>query len=542
MIQSKKRSFKEYKKQTETFHATMDKTSMLAYAKYLNAPIVPGTVFYLNYNRNGNHERGNAIVKALKDKKVISSFVMRNDFSGEKHVKFIKKKSEDFFKYLATAEYIITDVTLSPYFVQKKGQCVINILDNCDTALYTAKAALSRQLLKSDVVVEATPEKGKEKVQEFVGNTWSFSGEYMSDEQVIQMIREGKKVERKPLEKKTVAIAATFDLAEIWVPRLFHVIKQYDLEKEHVILIVDNTNIEELSGYLRNIPDEVTIVTRQGWFLAEEKLQDLYAYIKTDLMVLKDVNEIYSYIKKDVYRTEFNTIAGNAKIDEFVFLGDSMTQRRYWYMMGGAVEAAKKVIGFDNSTDEEFLVQDNELRSAYESNMKKVYEMFDEVLFWGEEQKKEYLEKVEDLKAETRTVIIDEYLDYQLRMLEFNLLGKRAIAYNIFNHDKMMDIMKLPKSGYDVIVVENDDECTLEYAAKIEQIIKENADKEYFLIDLNDISKSVYTAIVDANSNISMYRGAVYLKAAMKNADKVIVGEANKRLRKILADSKVDMI
>lgn len=543
MIHSKKRSFEEYKKQTEAFRATQDKSAMLAYDKFLEEDIIPGTVFYLNYNRHGNHERGNAIVKALTEQKVYSSFLMRNDFSDEKHIQFVKKKSDDFHKRLATSEYIITDSVISPYYVKRKGQCVINILDNCEAGTSSSKAAIGRQVLKSDIIVADTQESGEKKIKDLLGNTWCFSGQYMSDKELIQLIQEGKKIEgTKDETKKTTAIVANFDASEIWIPRLYSIVNKIDMEQEYVILILDNTLIEELSGYLSNLPSNITVVTRQGWFLVNEKIQETYAYIKSDLMFLEDFNEIFDYVGKEIYQREFERIIGNTKVDELIILGDCVSLRRYWYMMGSALNIAKKTIAYDNSTDKEFLVQDRELSSAYEQNMRKIYENFHEILFWGEAQKQEYLdgfETSETLDSKARTVVIDEYIDYQLNTLEFDLLGKRAIAYNIFNGQKKMDVMKLPKSGYDVIAIENDEECRIEYVNKIEQLVKENGDKEFLLIDLNDISKSMYSTIVDANPKLNLYRGAIFFKVALQNAEKVFVSAKNERLLNLLLKGEI---
>lgn len=47
-------------------------------------------------------------------------------YSKKTNVKFVKPNSKEYFSYLASAEYIISNVTLPPYFIKKENQTYIN--------------------------------------------------------------------------------------------------------------------------------------------------------------------------------------------------------------------------------------------------------------------------------------------------------------------------------------------------------------------------------------------------------------------------------
>ena len=174
--------------------------------------------------------------------------------------------------------------------------------------------------------------------------------------------------------------------------------------------------------------------------------------------------------------------------------------------------------------------------------MKKIYEAYDEILFWSEVQKQNYLNKLESFKEieeRAKIELIDTYLNYSLKTLEIDMLGSRVIAYNFFNDNRTMDTMEIPSTDYKVLVIENIEECTVQYLEKVEQYVRNNSSEQLLLIDLNDISESLYLSLVGSASNITMYKGAIFLKVALEKAKGIIVNKDNQKIKTLLTLNKV---
>ncbi len=251
MITSVKRSFDEYLKNTQHIRENQDKTMVSTYSNSLEQDIVPGTVFYLNFGRHKDHSTGDGIVRKLKNKKIYASYILREDLEDIEGIEFIKRREPEFFETLATCEYLIADSSVTAYYVKRPGQKVITILDNNDANNLADKARITKQLLKSDVVVDNG--NAKQRIEDNLGQSWCFSGEYLTEDEVSEGINNDtiKEIDKKN-DNNRVFIGAFFDYPEKWMHRLLDFVDEY--KGSEIIIGIDNNQIEELNNYLEKFP------------------------------------------------------------------------------------------------------------------------------------------------------------------------------------------------------------------------------------------------------------------------------------------------
>ena len=538
MITSTKRSFDEYLKSSQHIRETQDKTMVSAYSNALEQEIVPGTVFYLNYGRHNDHSTGDSIVRKLTNKKIYSSYILREDLGDIDGIEFIKRREPEFFEKLATCEYLIADSSVTAYYSKRPGQKVITILDNNSAEKIADKARITKQLLKSDVVVDNG--NAKQRIEDNLGQSWCFAGEYLTEDEVANRINSDtiKKLD-KVNSKKRVFIGAFFDFPEKWIHRLLGFVEDYkDCE---IIVGIDNNQTEELNNYLERFPKGIAFVNRQGWFLADEEQQNLYAYSKVDLPYFEDSYDVFEILPKSFYEREFKRLVGEKKIDTFILLEDRKDSRAYWFLMGMALDIEDKRIGFDKGTDDHYLVENAELCQKYEENIKKIYERFVKVYFWGDDEKKNFLDKFEDtdeleLKSEVKD--FSNYLDIDLDSFSFAYLDGNAICYNVYDQGKGMDIIKINEPKVDIILIENEKECDISHAKKVKDFLSEN--KNIVIIDLNDLSESIYSNLAEARVDVFFLAGALFFKALLKFANNIYVSEDNQKLKDILKKKEIE--
>ena len=538
MITSIRRSYDEYLKQSQHIRETQDKTMVSAYSDALEQEIVPGTVFYLNFGRHDDHSTGDEIFRNLKDKKLFASYVLRNNYDDMEDVTFIKRRKPEFFEKLATCEYIIADSSVTAYFVNRPGQKVITILDNNNANNLADKAKITKQLLKSDVVVDNG--NAKQRIEDALGQTWCFGGDYLTPDEVTDGINNDTIKElTNENDKNRVFIGAFFDYPEKWIHRLLSFIDEF--KDSEIIVGIDNNQIEEMDNYLERLPKGLAFVNRQGWFLANEDQQDVYAYSKVDLVYFENSNDIFENIPKEIYIREFKRLAGKKKIDTFVLLEDRKDSRTYWYLIGMALDIDDKRIGFDKGTDDHFLLQNLELCQKYEENLKRIYENFSTVYFWGEEERKNFLEKYEDtdeLEKKSEVRDMSNYLDIDIDSFSFDYLDGNAICYNIYDGGKGLDIIKIDEPTVDIILIENDKECDVVHGKKVKEFLAEN--KNIVIVDLNDLSESIYSNLAEARNDVYFLAGALFFKALLKFADNIYVAEDNQKLQDILKNKGIE--
>lgn len=110
------------------------------YAKYLETTTInPDIVLYESFWGRGIIDNPNAIFKELLHNKQYSYLKhvwVLNDLESNQYfidryasydnVKFIVFKSKEYYKYLATAKYLVNNTTFEPYFIKREGQVYIN--------------------------------------------------------------------------------------------------------------------------------------------------------------------------------------------------------------------------------------------------------------------------------------------------------------------------------------------------------------------------------------------------------------------------------
>ncbi len=206
-----------------------------------------------------------------------------------------------------------------------------------------------------------------------------------------------------------------------------------------------------------------------------------------------------------------------------------------------SLDISDKRIGFDNGADEQYLVQNAALCQQYEDNIKRIYESFSKIYFWGEDEKNNFLEKYDDtneLEAKSEVREFSNYLDIDLDSFMFAYLDGNAICYNMYDQGKGLDIIEIDQSKVSIVLIENERECHVSHAKKIKDFLEEQ--KNVVIVDLNDLSESIYSNLAETRQDLYFLAGAVFFKALLKFADTIYVSEDNQKLKEILSKKEIE--
>lgn len=91
-----------------------------------NARNAFGNIFYIAEELNNNEEYRKFKIYLSINKKSLNNTKKFLEKQGLNNIEIIKEKSKKYYKLLATAKYLITDTSLNPCFIKKKGQVIFN--------------------------------------------------------------------------------------------------------------------------------------------------------------------------------------------------------------------------------------------------------------------------------------------------------------------------------------------------------------------------------------------------------------------------------
>ena len=543
MIESARRSLEMYIGQTVKIDEKKDKSLANYAAKYVEETIEWGSVFTLNYQRHGNHDYVNKLLPDVDAGLLYSSYIFRDNFKDLKNITSVKKNTEEYFDKLYTSQYIIVDGELSTYYVNRKGQTVITVIDHASTETIMDKVTWSDILVKSDIVtcLESDP---KEKYKELFGDLTVFSGTFATYDEVVEIISSGKTdFTNKAATKKQMVVGASFNVKEIWLPYILNTLDHIDRDKYEVTLVLDRAFIESMAGFLVPYKDVINIISKFGWFMISEQDRKVYDYINTDLMFMEDMDETFSYVSKELYQREFKRICGNKKYDELVLIGDRINTKNYWINIARAIDVEKKTIFFD-SIIYNSPVKIPEAVEVLEKNATLIYMQFDNLYVFDEAQKetlKEYAEKYE-LDFEENIVKIFELKESRKNVINTSIMRMNDIDYVVYNEYvkevQRIDLAPLleKKKGNLCYIVESKEDATRDIMNQLKVLAESNVDKNFYIIDTLDVSEYAFDSLANEHENVRFFDGTMYYYALLNYMDEFVVRDENSVRIKELKD------
>lgn len=546
MIESARRTLEEYIGQTVKFDEKKDKSLSNNAAICADSNVEPGTVFCFNYFRHGKHAYIEELVPKLKGKKVYSSFLFRDRFADIEYCTPIRKNSDDYFKYLYSAKYLVVDKDITPYYVPSKKQNLIVVIDDVCTKTLEDKVAWSNILAKANIV---TASKGnpEELYRKAFGDLTIFSGKFLSMDEIVELISKDELVESETKsEKKQTAILASYKVPEIWMPYITNSLDHIDYDKNEVTLVIDKASISSLAFYLEPYLEKVNIISKTGWFFIREEDRKLYDFINTDLTYMKDYKNSFEYISKDIYVREFRRIVGLKKFDEIVLVGDRISTKNYWINIARALDVEKKSVFFD-SIYYEGAINEAEVAEVLEEVVTRIYLDFDKVVFFADSQVKAFEAKAEKFNIEynkdkCEVFELPEFLASSIDSELLTLDHERYAVYNEYMNEVLrMEIVPVP-DGYNknlLYIVEKDEDFNRESLTKVKEYVKGHTDTLVTVIDMYDISNGAFASLAEENENARVCIGAIYFYVLKKYADKFVVRKDSKRNGEIEDKQKV---
>ena len=85
-----------------------------------------GNIFYIAQELNNNEEYRKFDIYVSIDSKVYKKTKKSYKAKGLNNIIFVKAKSKKYYELLATAKYLITDISFDPCYIKKEGQVILN--------------------------------------------------------------------------------------------------------------------------------------------------------------------------------------------------------------------------------------------------------------------------------------------------------------------------------------------------------------------------------------------------------------------------------
>ena len=85
-----------------------------------------GNIFYIAQELNNNEEYRKFDIYVSIDSKVYKKTKKSYKEKGLNNIIFVKAKSKKYYELLATAKYLITDISFDPCYIKKEGQVILN--------------------------------------------------------------------------------------------------------------------------------------------------------------------------------------------------------------------------------------------------------------------------------------------------------------------------------------------------------------------------------------------------------------------------------
>lgn len=541
MKNSVRRTFETFETNKEKEYLSRNTSRADNYAKFLDLEVKEDTVFMLNYTEQYNHDCIENLAENITGKKIYCSSNLKGCVQNKRNIEFVRENSKKYFKLLATAKYVIVGSQLSMYFVPRKEQCVITLLDNCEVKNFDDKLLWNKIILKSDIVF-AKNDNVSEILEKQGLNRSLLLGIEKKYSDILDMINTNQIVKANTVMngKENIILTGHLTHPEKWMGLITGYLNHIDYDNYNTILVISNKEKKECEKFYSLLDQRVNIVAEEGWSLVREEQRKLYDYINTDLTYFENPDEIFDYISRSIFERELARIIGNYKVDKFILAGDQKCNINKWVNIARASSAKSREMVYDPNYYIG-IITNIEKNKTLDKTVTKIYSEFDKIYFSGTSARDEYLEKVKEYDidfAEEKIGYLKLYEQNNLKIKTEEVIvdGTKNIIYNRYKlNDNVLNILEVPKENAIGLLIDSDKEC--EKFPEISEKIKET-DRQVIIFDVK-MNGLKFSVLGDANSNVTYYVGAIYYYVLKDYIDTFVVDTENKeRISELKASNK----
>ncbi|MBC2287730.1 glycosyltransferase [Listeria farberi] len=287
--------------------------------------------------------KDNVVFITEKDSKCFEKILNSNPFLKEKKQHFIDTlDSEENIAWLGKAEYIISSIELPTFFIKKKGQTYIQIINKPDW-----NPNFKRLLLHADYIVK------KDALENISENfTTIIQGQVLLFEN-CRFFEEKEKTAVKKAKKVVVMYCGGFKNNGITSSAL-NLMRNLDKEKYQIVVIEkENLDYYEMLNFNKipnhvikvQIPGDINIAPNE-----EDAFVDFHAHPLEHLMKNGPTQFLPEEIKA-IYKRELYRVLGDTPIDIAI---DFDGYFKYWTLLLASSDSPQKIIYQHNEMIQEY--------------------------------------------------------------------------------------------------------------------------------------------------------------------------------------------
>lgn len=479
-------------------------------------------------------------------------------FKRKKNVKFVKRKSKEYFEALASSKYIVSNKPIPFYYVRRSKQYYVLLLNKFEEFMFCNRYKTIKEQSMLRNIRQATHlvcdnnnifehvKKAAQLDKSFMGYSmvhkigkWdavhekaSQFAEIIGDEVILN---KNQNHFVKIYNGKRNVLLCSGSLAEPGKSEIFlGILKQFDCEKDNIHIVIPKSENKEVYEIIEKINENLVVHIRYGEFVVTEQ-----EYVEYRLLQENCGIGYNKEILKKLSNNEFRRICGDIEFNRIIdFNGEGIS----WTTLSAFA---------DSETSSIFL--HNDMKQVYEEAIKanskdvkrletifNLYSEFDELICTTEEyasnnlngilknKEKENTQKMRVQSPSLDESILDRYLKNQIEEIK---IGETIynVAFETSNEHrlKLFGYKKLIKQRTNFICLAeslDDAECIEIIDLFCEVIRKKSLISLYITIKENKIEEiSNYVRKINMNSTIFPIRKTDMIYDLMKNCDYTIL-------------------
>ena len=284
-------------------------------------------------------------------------------FKKHPNVKFVKRRSEEYFEWLAKAKYVVNNRQFPYYYVRRSGQRFVRLVQVFEKGMFdnryrfvkeqsylrnilqaTHLVVESEEVKKELLSVNHMDEWGKWKILVCPMDRWNKK----TKEPVRFAVKLGKQLfdgeqagfeVQQPNQKKNILFYSGKMFSDEVTYGFLHLLESECLNRNlyNIHMVVENTQEESQQQLIDQIPEDVSVHIKYGPALCNEKEY----LMEDDIRKEEELNEEQKKLLRGYYKKESRRQFGNLKFDSVWNFGQDDP---WWNYYMKSMEAPKSYV------------------------------------------------------------------------------------------------------------------------------------------------------------------------------------------------------
>lgn len=287
----------------------------------------------------------------------------------------------------ASAEYIIANGNLPPYFVKKEEQKVIQIFDELDYKSAKNKNSRNRisWMLNSSVIFIEKDNKetfieNYKIPEEYIGRIKTIISKEKLSEQVLNELNNTnvlKKIEKK--KKNILIVASSWNLRGHEKTYIKLIADNINYDKYDLTLVLKRPTNGNSEEELQSINERIRIIYRKGTFSCTKEEYIRIQYLLKNFDAFKEIQKAYDLLDKKVVQRECKRILGDMEFSEVIYIGKHSA---VWSVFTEEIKSQHKIRIINHDLQEELYGYTTEVKQLGFYNKLKLYDdIFEQIIF-----------------------------------------------------------------------------------------------------------------------------------------------------------------